>query len=190
MAKGYARAEPSRRPEESRAAGDGGASTDARPPGSMLIGEVAERTGLTQRTLRYYEEIGLLPPAPRLEGGFRLYSEADVQRLSQIRELKQLLGFSLLEIKEMVEADEERRGLREAYHREADPAARRAHAARALELARSQLAKLDHHLAALQEMRQRVECRVRRYEAELRALADEAPQAPSGSSGGAGAETP
>lgn len=161
------------------APGDGRASSagasepavpEARPPGAMLIGEVAERTGLTQRTLRYYEEIGLLPPAPRLEGGFRLYSEADVQRLEHIRELRQLLGFSLLEIKEMVEAEEERRELRQAYRREADPAARRAQAARALEIARFQMAKLDDHLVALQQLRRKVEARLQRYEAELRTL--------------------
>src|SRR5450759_1064971 len=87
---------------------------------AMLIGEVAERTGLTQRTLRYYEEIGLLSPAPRLEGGFRLYSEADVHRLHRILDLKRLLGFSLLEIKDMVEAEEERRGRRHAFHQEPD----------------------------------------------------------------------
>ena len=136
----------------------------------MLIGEVAERTGLTQRTLRYYEEIGLLPPAPRLEGGFRLYTEADLQRLEHIKELKRLLGFSLLEIKEMVEAEEERRELRQAYRHEADPAARRAKVARALEIAWSQMAKLDQHLQGLEQLRRQVESRIERYQAELRAM--------------------
>src|SRR3989304_3948597 len=81
----------------------------ATPPASeephLQIGEVAERTGLTQRTLRFYEEKGLLKPPTRMEGGFRLYSEADVQRLQQIKRLQQLLGFSLAEIKEMVDAE-------------------------------------------------------------------------------------
>ena len=46
----------------------------------LQIGEVAERTGVTQRTLRFYEEKGLLKPPSRMDGGFRLYSEADVKR--------------------------------------------------------------------------------------------------------------
>lgn len=160
--------------------GADGEASQARPPGTMLIGELAERTGLTQRTLRYYEEIGLLPPTSRLEGGFRLYSEADLRRLEHILELKRLLGFSLLEIKEMVEAEEERRELRQAYHQEADPTARRAQAARALEIARFQLAKLDEHLAALRNLRTRVEKRAQRYEAELRSHHEPAIAPPAG----------
>ncbi|HEV2121716.1 MAG TPA: MerR family transcriptional regulator, partial [Chloroflexota bacterium] len=54
----------------------------------MQIGEVAHRTGLTQRALRYYESVGLLAPASRMDGGFRLYSEQDVSRLEKIVELK------------------------------------------------------------------------------------------------------
>jgi MerR family transcriptional regulator, repressor of the yfmOP operon len=143
-------------------------------PGSLLIGQVSERTGLTQRTLRYYEELGLIPPAPRLEGGFRLYSEADVARIRHIIELKRVLGFSLLEIKDMVEAEEERREQRHAFHREVDPEARRSRAARALEIARFQLTKLDEHRRALDDLRTKTEARIRRYEAELRAYESEA----------------
>src|SRR5205085_12427490 len=76
------------------------------------IGEVAERTGVTQRTLRFYEAKGLLTPADRMEGGFRLYSESDVGRIKLIKQLQQLLGFSLAEIKEMVEAEEIRASIR------------------------------------------------------------------------------
>ena len=84
------------------------ADTEAR----YQIGEVADRTGVTQRTLRFYEEKGLLTPADRMEGGFRLYSEADIGRIRLIKQLQQLLGFSLAEIKEMVEAEETRATLR------------------------------------------------------------------------------
>src|SRR5512134_1259355 len=72
----------------------------------LQIGEVAERTGVTQRTLRFYEEKGLLKPPTRLDGGFRLYSEGDIGRVERIKELQSLLGLSLADIKEMVEADE------------------------------------------------------------------------------------
>ena len=136
----------------------------------MLIGEAAERTGLPQRTLRYYEEIGLLPPSARLEGGFRVYTEADVQRIEHILQLKRLLGFSLLQIKEIVEAEEERKGHRHAYHREPDPAAQRAHVERALDIARRELARLDAHLADVQSFRAKVERRIARYAADLASL--------------------
>src|SRR5213082_3307618 len=72
----------------------------------LQIGEVADRTGVTQRTLRFYEERGLLKPPSRLDGGFRLYSEDDVQRVEQIKRLQRLLGFTLADIKEMVQAEE------------------------------------------------------------------------------------
>jgi len=52
------------------------------------IGEVTERVGLSLRTVRYYEEVGLVDPSARTEGGFRLYSEADVQRLLLIKSMK------------------------------------------------------------------------------------------------------
>lgn len=65
------------------------------------IGEVAERTGLTVRTLRHYEELGLIEPSLRTEGGHRLYDESDLLRLQQIRSLRQL-GFSLEQIKSFI----------------------------------------------------------------------------------------
>jgi len=85
----------------------------------LQIGEVAERTGVTQRTLRFYEERGLLKPPSRLEGGFRLYSEDDVRRVEQIKRLQSLLGFTLAEIKEMVEANEVKMQLRATYRKDA-----------------------------------------------------------------------
>ncbi len=70
--------------------------------GTMHIGELAERTGLSLRTIRHYGDVGLLPASGRTEGGFRLYSEADEQRLMRIKYLKPL-GFSLEELSEVVE---------------------------------------------------------------------------------------
>ena len=66
---------------------------------TMHIGEVAERTGLSLRTLRHYDEIGLLAPSGRTEGGFRLYTEDDLQRLMVIRRMKPL-GYSLAEMQD------------------------------------------------------------------------------------------
>lgn len=70
--------------------------------GTMHIGELAERTGLSLRTIRHYGDVGLLPASGRTEGGFRLYSEADQQRLMRIKYIKPL-GFSLEELSEVVE---------------------------------------------------------------------------------------
>ena len=63
------------------------------------IGEVAKQTGVTTRTLRYWEELGLLQPASRTDGGERLYGAGDVRRVTRIRDWQELLGFSLDEVK-------------------------------------------------------------------------------------------
>jgi DNA-binding transcriptional MerR regulator len=68
----------------------------------MQIGEVAERTGLSLRTIRHYEEVGLVIPSARSKGGFRLYTETDVERLMVIRRMKPL-GFSLEEMRDLLE---------------------------------------------------------------------------------------
>jgi DNA-binding transcriptional MerR regulator len=67
----------------------------------MQIGELAERTDLSLRTIRHYDEVGLLP-ASRTEGGFRVYSEEDFERLMHIRRMKPL-GFTLEEMAELLE---------------------------------------------------------------------------------------
>jgi DNA-binding transcriptional MerR regulator len=61
------------------------------------IGEVAARTGLSLRSLRHWEEVGLLRPSGRTEGGFRLYTEADIEKILVIRRMKPL-GFTLEEM--------------------------------------------------------------------------------------------
>ncbi|MBT2381802.1 MerR family transcriptional regulator [Streptomyces sp. CB00316] len=68
----------------------------------MQIGEVAERTGLSLRTIRHYEEVGLLVPSARSKGGFRLYTEVDIERLMTIRHMKPL-NFSLEEARELLD---------------------------------------------------------------------------------------
>jgi MerR family transcriptional regulator, copper efflux regulator len=65
-------------------------STAGRPPRRYQIGTVAEMTGLSIQTLRHWDEVGLVPPSQRSEGGFRLYSDVDVQRLLVIRRMRPL----------------------------------------------------------------------------------------------------
>src|SRR6266567_3150399 len=84
------------------------------------IEQVASRTGFTKRTLRYYEEVGLLPPTDRTEGNYRRYSEADIQRLERIKNLRDLLGFSLTDIRELLEVEDERGQIKVAYRHETE----------------------------------------------------------------------
>jgi DNA-binding transcriptional MerR regulator len=67
----------------------------------MRIGEVAERTSLSLRTIRYYEEVGLVVPSARSQGGFRLYIEPDIARLELVKQMKPL-GFQLEEMRDML----------------------------------------------------------------------------------------
>ncbi|WP_223773156.1 MerR family transcriptional regulator [Streptomyces sp. 135] len=69
----------------------------------MQIGEVAARTELSLRTIRHYEETGLVPPSARSQGGFRLYTESDVARLMVIRRMKPL-GFTLDQMGDLLDA--------------------------------------------------------------------------------------
>jgi len=90
-------------------------SAPARPH-RLRIGEVAARTGTTPRTIRYYEEIGLLPGGgDRPSGAHRLYDEADVERLGEVLRLKELLGVSLDELRELVAAERARAALRSEW---------------------------------------------------------------------------
>lgn len=129
----------------------------------LQIGEVAERTGVTQRTLRFYEEKGLLEPPSRLEGGFRLYSEEDVRRVEEIKRLQTLLGFTLADIKEMVEAEAIKMQIRAEYRKDAEISERRAKLMRAVEVTRRQAAVIDQKLAALQEMKAQLEQKLAKY---------------------------
>ena len=92
---------------------------------ALRIGEVAKRVGTTPRTIRYYEEIGILPSeGDRESGRHRLYGEREVQRVSDALRLKELLGLSLDELRELLEAQDARAALREEWHH-ADPGAGR-----------------------------------------------------------------
>jgi MerR family transcriptional regulator, repressor of the yfmOP operon len=126
----------------------------------LRIGEVAKLAGTTPRTIRYYEEIGLLPAASgRQPGAHRTYAEADVERLTELLRLKDLLGLSLEELKELVEAEGARAELRREWHGGVDDPARRreileqslTYIARQLELVRrrrDEIAKLEAELLA------------------------------------------
>jgi DNA-binding transcriptional MerR regulator len=129
----------------------------------IQIGEVAERTGVTQRTLRFYEEKGLLKPPSRLEGGFRLYSEDDVERVERIKRMQSLLGLSLADIKEMVDAEEVKLQLRATYRRDAEVSERQAKIRKAMEVTEHQAAIIDQKLSALQDMKNLLDEKLTQY---------------------------
>jgi DNA-binding transcriptional MerR regulator len=81
----------------------------------IRIGEIAERTGVTPRTIRYYEEIGLLDSSERRKGEHRLYEQEDVDRLLELTRLRDLLNLSLDELKQLVEAEEARAAIRRRF---------------------------------------------------------------------------
>jgi DNA-binding transcriptional MerR regulator len=124
----------------------------------IRIGEVAERTGVTPRTIRYYEEIGLLGGGSDREAGrHRVYADADVERLREALRLKALLGVSLDELKELLEVEEARGVLRAEWrHGNPDRERRReildqalGHVERQLDLLarrRAEIAKLEREL--------------------------------------------
>ncbi len=90
-------------------------STQA-PERSYRIGDVAERVGVTTRTIRYYEELGLLGTgSARTKGAHRLYTEADIARLEELIRLRDLLGLTLEELVALAEAEEARAALRNQW---------------------------------------------------------------------------
>ncbi|RNB57856.1 MerR family transcriptional regulator [Brevibacillus gelatini] len=80
------------------------------------IDEVAQKTNLTKRALRYYEELGLVSPSGRTKGGYRMYTDEDVEQILRVKDIRDLLGASLAEIKEMMELGRKYEEQREFYH--------------------------------------------------------------------------
>src|SRR3954451_17228178 len=123
----------------------------------LRIGDVAMRTGLTQRTIRYYEELGLLPPATRTQGDFRLFGERDITRLEKIMRLRELFGLSLAEIRDTIVAEEALDQLRSEYKETGDVAVKIEKLDHAQQLVRSQLALLDRKFTQMQELKGELE---------------------------------
>jgi MerR family transcriptional regulator, repressor of the yfmOP operon len=95
------------------------------PTAQYRIGEVAERAGVTTRTLRYYQEVGLLDPSDHRPGSNRRYSDADVARLMRIIELRDVMGFDLDRIREILRAEDRLAELRQEVQRKVSVKRRR-----------------------------------------------------------------
>src|SRR5438067_12844233 len=130
----------------------------------FTIEQVAARTGLTKRTLRYYEEVGLLPPTGRTEGNYRRYNEEDIQRLERIKKLRDLLGFSLADIRKLLNAEDERGQIKVAYQHETEAAAKIAQLDRADELIRIQLHLIEQKMEGLEQMRSGLLSKLERHQ--------------------------
>ena len=145
--------------------------TTQAPERSYRIGDVAERVGVTTRTIRYYEELGLLRTASaRTKGAHRLYTDADIARLEELIRLRDLLGLTLEELVALAEAEEARAALRNQWAESAtdiEPA-RIVKAAiplveRQLELVRARQDRLSEFAGELSEKLRRL----RKRQAEL-----------------------
>jgi MerR family transcriptional regulator, repressor of the yfmOP operon len=130
---------------------------------SLRIGDVAKLAGTTPRTIRYYEELGLLPQAPeRPSGGHRLYSPAEVERLREVIRLKELLGVTLDELKDLLTAEEARAAVRAQLRREdVRPERRRELLEEALGHIDRQLELVEHRASELAKLREEL-CETRR----------------------------
>ena len=135
----------------------------------LRIGELAELTGTTPRTIRYYEEIGLLgSESDRLQGKHRLYTHADVERVSEIIRLRDLLGLSLDQLSQLLEAEDARAHLRREYQKTDSQAERKAilerslgHINNQLELVRGRLTELTQLATELEDKQKLVKQRIR-----------------------------
>jgi MerR family transcriptional regulator, repressor of the yfmOP operon len=138
----------------------------------MRISQVARAVGTTTRTIRYYEEIGLLPhSADRERGSHRTYSEADVERLREVMQLKELLGVSLEELKTLVEAEDARAALRAEWHSgDLDENRRKAILEESMGHIERQLALLRARRAAIEELEAELSGRRRRSQKLLREM--------------------
>jgi MerR family transcriptional regulator, repressor of the yfmOP operon len=125
----------------------------------LRIQEVAAALGLTTRTIRYYEEIGLLTPAARSEGDYRLYDEDDLERLRFIKDLRDEAGFSLAEIGQLLEDEAARTRNRLRYRSSRDTVERRA-------IIDDALARIDRQIESLQAKTERLAAMI--ADAELR----------------------
>jgi DNA-binding transcriptional MerR regulator len=140
---------------------------DARATG-LRIGELALRAGVSTRTIRYYEELGLLAPSHHSGGGARRYSEASAERLARIRELQELMGLNLDEIGTILSAEDRLQSLRAEYRTGDIPSVRRTQIVReAIEINTNLRQRVTERVANMQRFLEELEAKARRYEAVL-----------------------
>lgn len=143
---------------------------DTEAPALLRIGEAAERAGTSCRTLRYYEELGLLRPARHSSGGARRYTDDDVARLRRIRELQELLGFDLGEIGDILHNEDQLAELRNEVEAGVTPARHRQILAQATEINDRMRGLVRGKQQRLATMMQELDAKARRYRSRLKEL--------------------
>ena len=138
------------RPPISTPAGEA-ANPEPAPDALLRIQEVADRVGLTTRSIRYYEEVGLMKPA-RSMGSYRLYDAEDIARLQFIKGLRDDAGFSLAEIGQLLEDENARATIGARFRESTDPGERRALLAEGMDRIDRQVATLHAKIGRLQAM--------------------------------------
>jgi DNA-binding transcriptional MerR regulator len=145
-------------------------ATEASAPQLLRIGEAAQQAGVSNRTLRYYEELGLLRPARHSAGGARRYSQEDVARLRRIRELQELLGFDLGEIGDIVGNEDQLADLRNEVQAGVSPERHRQILAQAMEINERMRTLVRGKQERLQAMMQELDAKARRYRTRAKEL--------------------
>jgi MerR family transcriptional regulator, repressor of the yfmOP operon len=137
----------------------------------LRIGELAELTGTTPRTIRYYEEIGLLPASEeRAQGKRRLYADSDVERLQELIRLRDLLNLSLDELSQLVAAEAARAEIRREFAETEDADTRRELLDQAMEHICTQLQLVRGRKKELERLERELTARQRRVRGRLREI--------------------
>ena len=145
-------------------------ATEAPAERLLRIQDVAAETGLTTRAIRYYEELGLLEPAARSDGAYRLFDASDLERLRFIRSLRDDAGFSLAQIGQLLEDEAARERNRLRFRATGDEAERRALIHEAMERVDRQVATLEAKRTRLDAMIDDARARRQHLEAHLASL--------------------
>jgi DNA-binding transcriptional MerR regulator len=145
-------------------AGTAESAESADPEPLLRIQEVADRVGLTARSIRYYEEVGLMKPA-RSMGSYRLYDEEEIARLGYIKGLRDDAGFSLAEIGQLLEDENARAHIGERFRETRDPGERR-------ELLIDGMARIDRQVSTLKAKIDRLQSMVDSAKARRAHLVD------------------
>ncbi len=134
----------------------------------VSIGAAATLLGISERSLRYYQQLGLITPCGRTPGGMRRYSEADLARVARIRELQTLLGLNLDEISVVLRNDDRMAEIREVYHDEHTGVEERVELAKECLVLQEQLrATVEQKRSALDKFLADVDARIERIQAVL-----------------------
>ncbi len=127
------------------------------------IGAAASRCGVSERALRYYQELGLITPCGCTPGGMRRYSDQDLDRVARIKQLQTVLGFNLDEIAIVLRSEDRMAEIRHAYHREQTSDGHRQElAAESLELQQQLRATVEAKRAAIEEFMTDLDSRIAR----------------------------